>query len=273
MVIKMSSVLPIENPERYKMHLAHWNGKTQPLDDFVKDRSAWESWNTWRSSKNEFNRQFILALIEFYPEPDVWLFGGIFEVLDRGKAINASSYKIRMVEDGQLFVGRLKLRLKRPARSRAFRLENYYADIEVSELLKEPYTGEVFCGYENICHDFTALETIFKTGKPDWKAALENVKGVYLIVDKKTGRKYVGSAYGDSGLWARWACYMGTGHGWTDELTKLIKEEGIDYARANFRFSLLEYRPARTDDNMIIKRESYWKKALNTQGNFGYNKN
>jgi hypothetical protein len=62
------------------------------------------------------------------------------------------------------------------------------------------------------------------------------VKGVYLIVDKKNGKMYVGSAYGDLGIWSRWSCYIGTGHGWNDELTKLIKDNGIQYARDNFQF-------------------------------------
>jgi hypothetical protein len=52
---------------------------------------------------------------------------------------------------------------------------------------------------------------------------------------------------------------METGHGWNDELTQLIDREGITYARQNFRVSLLEYRPARTDDAVIISREIFWK--------------
>jgi hypothetical protein len=102
---------------------------------------------------------------------------------------------------------------------------------------------------------------------------LENVKGVYLISDKSSGKKYVGSAYGDFGIWSRWAVYVGTGHGFNDELTKLISENDTDYARQNFRFSLLEYRSMRIDDNVIINRESFWKEVLLTRGQFGYNKN
>ena len=93
------------------------------------------------------------------------------------------------------------------------KLENYYDQMIVSELLREPYTGEQFPGYEKINHDFAALEVIFRTHRPDWKAALEHIKGVYLITDKSNGKKYVGSAYGDYGVWARWSCYIGTGHG------------------------------------------------------------
>ena len=143
----------------------------------------------------------------------------------------------------------------------------------VSEILKEQYSGEVFCGYENIHHDFIQLEAIFNANRPDWKAALKNIKGVYLIADKSNGKMYVGSAYGDSGIWARWSAYMGTGHGWTDELTRLIKAKGIQYARTNFRLSLLEYRPMKTDDRVLIERETYWKEALLSRGKHGYNKN
>ncbi len=273
MSILLKSIVPLESPDSYKLHLAYWNGDKQPLDAFVRDRAEWDGWNSWRSGKDEFNRDYILALIDFYPEPGIWLFGGIYKVLERGGKAYSHSYKVNIHSCGREFIGRLKLKLKRPSRTRAFRLENYLDQIVVSELLREPYSGEEFCGYENICHDFEVLETIFHTSRPDWKAALQNVKGVYLILDKKTGRKYVGSAYGDFGLWARWACYMGTGHGWNDELTRLIKEEGIEYARKHFRFTLLEYRPARTDDQVILDRECYWKEALNTRGKFGYNKN
>jgi len=83
----------------------------------------------------------------------------------------------------------------------------------------------------------------------------------------------VGSAYGDFGLWSRWACYIGTGHGWSDELTQLIKKEGYAYALENFKVTLLEYRPMKTSDSGIIAREGFWKRALLTRTEYGYNKN
>jgi hypothetical protein len=273
MPLQLSSLLPIANPEDYKAHLACWNRETQPLDVFVRDRGEWDLWNSWRSGKDEFNRAYILSLIDFYPEPGVWLFGGIYKVLSRAQANQSHSYKVEGAQGYDDLVGRLKIRFTRPGRIRAVKLENYYGQMIISELLKESYTGERFPGYESISHDFGTLETIFRTHRPDWKAALENVKGVYLIADKGNGKKYVGSAYGDSGIWARWSCYIGTGHGWNDELTKLITREGLDYARRNFRISLLEYRPAKTDDRVIIEREGYWKEALLSRGQFGYNKN
>jgi hypothetical protein len=180
---------------------------------------------------------------------------------------------VELVESLQELVGRLKVRFKRPGRARAVRLENYYGELVVSEILKECYSGERFPGYEKINHDFRELEMIVRNGREDWKAALENVKGVYVITDKTNRKRYVGSAYGDSGIWSRWACYIGTGHGWNDEMTRLMKQEGINYARKNFVIALLEYRSMRTDDEIIIQRESYWKEVFLSRVPFGYNKN
>jgi len=273
MSIHLSSLLPISDTRDYKVHLACWNGEIQPLNVFVRDRKEWDSWNSWRSAKDEFNRTYILSLIDFYPEPGIWLFGGIYKVLDRSLSNQSHSYTVDLVLDHEDLVGRLKVRFARPGRIRSIKLENYYSQMTVSELLREPYTGEPFPGYEGINHDFGALEAVFKTHRPDWRNALEHIKGVYLIADKSNGKKYVGSAYGESGVWARWSSYIETGHGGNDELTQLISREGLDYARRNFRISLLEYRPAKTDDKVIIERESYWKEALLSRGPFGYNKN
>jgi hypothetical protein len=273
MAIKLADILEFGNPKDYKVHLATWSGRNQPLNVFVSDLDRWEHWNSYRSSKDDFNRKFIFSLMDFYHEPDTWLFGGCYEVIKRLNKTKAKGYEVELTDQFEPFIGRLKLKWKRSGRAKARRLENCIEQFEVSEILPEEYTGEAFCGYENINHDFHVLENIFQAGKPDWKAALANVKGVYVITDRKNGKKYVGSAYGDSGIWSRWSCYMGTGHGHNDELTKLIKKEGMDYARTNFQLSLLEYRPMKTDDHDIIARETYWKETLLSRGDFGYNKN
>ena len=51
------------------------------------------------------------------------------------------------------------------------------------EILREPYSGERIPGYENIDLSFIEAEAIVNNERADWKTALENVKGVYLITD------------------------------------------------------------------------------------------
>ena len=192
--IPISQIIKIDEPRKFKFHAARWNGDSQPLDVYVRDKKEWLLWNTWRSSKDEFSRQYIFSLIDFYPENDMWLFGGIYEVVKRNESPNSHSYEINELIEYSAYVGRLKVKLEKPSRGRAFYLEHHIDKMKVAEVLKQPYSGAVFPGYENINHDFSVLAPIFKNEKPDWKSALKNIKGVYVIMDKSNGKKYVGSA-------------------------------------------------------------------------------
>lgn len=65
------------------------------------------------------------------------------------------------------------------------------------------------------------------------------------MTDKSNGKMYVGSAYGDYGIWSRWE---------------------------TFQFSLLEFYSMKIDNQVVINREQYWKEVLCTCW-FGYNLN
>jgi hypothetical protein len=269
--IRLTDLIPIADPTQYKLHLACANEEgDHPLDDYIINNDNWIGWNEWRGKKDEWTRRYIFSFIEFYLISDSYLFGGVFEVMER----LSDRYVINKVTAFEKWEGRLVCKFHRyqGLRGRAFFLENYLDTFEVLQILPEKYDGEMFCGYENINHSFGALKAIIGKGKQDWKASLEAVKGVYLIIDAKDGRTYVGSAYGDAGIWSRLGCYLTTGHGWNDELVETITEKGIDYALANFKFSLLEVFAYNTADEVILKRESHWKNVMLSR-TFGYNKN
>lgn len=274
--IKLSSIMhiPKGNLNHYKLHLASSNKIEEPLDICLRDGWTNFSWNRWNNPKNDFNRKYIFVLINHYKKAAKWFFGGVFRVLKRSRQ-GEDGYKIQLEDFHKDLIGRLLVGYKRRSGmlGRSFRLETFFDQFVVSEILKEPYTGEEFPGYENIDIDFKALEHIYAVEKTDWKAALENVKGVYLITDISNGKKYVGSAYGAEGIWSRWNSYVRTkGHGGNDDLVRLIKQKGTGYAQKNFKISLLEYRPAKTDDAVIIDRERFWKKVMLSREH-GYNKN
>jgi hypothetical protein len=182
MTIPLNDILNITNPEEYKLHLACWNGDRHPLDEFVADPANWHGWNEWRGPKNDWTRQYVLSFMQFYPRFDMWLFGGAFEVIER----RADGYTLKPVPTFEKYVGRLLASFHRyqDMRGRAFKLESYLKDFTVAEILPQTYIGERFPGFEQINHDFGTLEALFRAERSDWKAALENVKGVYLIVDK-----------------------------------------------------------------------------------------
>lgn len=262
---------------KYKIHLAAYNGYEQPLDVFARDREEWKGWNEWRGGKDDFNREYIIGLIPDYHKIDKYVFGGVFKVIKRYDDWQETEvgYKVELTNQFKSLIGRLVIGFSRyqGLRGRAFLLENFMDSMSIAEILENPYEGEEFPGYDNVRIDFSSLELLVQNQKTDWRVALENVKGIYLIVDKFNGKKYVGSAYGDSGIWSRWCTYINTGHGYNDELVMLIEKNGIDYARKYFQFAILELRSMKTDDDTIINRESFWKEVLLTRGIFGYNKN
>lgn len=103
---------------------------------------------------------------------------------------------------------------------------------------------------------------------------MQNQKGVYLITDTLTNKRYVGSAYGKDMMLGRWKHYAENGHGGNVELVKLVNENGFDYIKKNFRYTILEIYKNITEDDFIISRESFWKEVLLTRNNnFGYNGN
>jgi hypothetical protein len=153
------------------------------------------------------------------------------------------------------------------------KFENHYSSLEVQEILREPYSGRAFPGFEDIDLSFEELETLVRNSRPDWKAALTSIKGVYLISDVSTGKRYIGSAYGDQGIWSRWCAYVASGHGGNVELRALVSDPTLEYCRKAFRFALLESRPAPTPDELILAREAFWKRILLTRGIDGLNRN
>lgn len=208
--------------------------------------------------------------MEFYPRSDAWLFGGAFDVIERRK----NGYKLKADPRLEKYVGRLVACFHRykGLRGRAFMLESFIEQFVVAELLPQVYSGESFPGFERINHEFGTLEAVFDAERADWKAALQSMKGVYVISDQSNGKQYIGSAYGDAGIWSRWACYMGTGHGWNDDLVQLVRTKGRKYARENFQFSILEVMLKSTPDCVVLAREAHWKQALLTRDH-GYNRN
>lgn len=151
-------------------------------------------------------------------------------------------------------------------------METVLPAMSVSSILEEPFAGDPFPGHDRINHSLSDLQAVVAQARADWRIALESMKGVYVIHDKETGQRYVGSAYGDTGIWHRWATYATTLHGGNVGLRELVEAKGEEYYRTNMRFALLEYWSMRTDDAHVLERESYWKEVLHARS-LGHNKN
>ena len=128
-----------------------------------------------------------------------------------------------------------------------------------------------FTDYFDFMLDFHELKEIISNQYRDWKRTLSITKGIYLISDTNSGKLYVGSAYGEDGIWGRWHTYVSTnGHGNNKTLKELIKGDK-NYAN-NFKFSILMLLPSTITADEAIKKERLFKNKLGTNS-FGLNNN
>lgn len=276
MQLMLSDIWRPEAPNRFKVHFARFNQQDQPLRVLARSLDEWRDWQAWHPGRNEFNRPWIFSLAQMPGQPDLWMFGGIWEV--RGifdlRDGGGRRYDVALSDALRPVVGRLKLHRVHRDRGTRLNFENHYEHFAVHEILAEPYTGRDFPGYAAVNLSFQELESLIHHGRQDWATALAHVKGVYLITDAKTKRRYVGSAYGDEGVWSRWRAYVEGGHGGNVELRAIVADHSLDYCRRHFRFTLLEHFDARMDDVSVIARESYWKDVLDTRNvETGLNRN
>lgn len=273
--IPLRDLLGDLDPCQVKTHFAVHDGESHPLDVMVRSWEEWTNWNSWRSGRNDFSRPFIFSMAVSHDRSDRWIFGGVFEVLERYSGVTKGiGYHVALRDDllGR-YIGRLVIDCRIEGRTRRRNFESDLERMAVAEILAERYSGEPFPGHDKIDHSLGELEIIWQQHRQDWRFALQHMKGVYIIRDRCTGKGYVGSACGEQMLYARWSSYVATGHGHNRELRALIKREGRDYAREHLHFSLLDYWSKPVDDQVVLNRESYWKRVLMTQAPYGLNAN
>lgn len=249
------------------------DGSDDPLDLYKTNPDEVNvTWFLWHDDRRYFNvGQTAICLLKL--RGDQWLLTTIKKITRLLDVTDGVGYDAVEVKEYEQYFGRLVVEYHNPCRTMGRKYENVMDELEVVQILNEQYTGNEFPGYENVRLSYPLLKNIVDRQLPGWVDALRNQKAVYLITDTKTGKMYVGSATSQTGmLLQRWSSYAADGHGGNIELRELVKQQGFDYVKENFQYSILENYNARMDDGYILKRESWWKETLCTRTH-GYNKN
>lgn len=144
--------------------------------------------------------------------------------------------------------------------------------LEIADRDKVPFPG-----FDNVLltfHELREMVTDHRYG--DWRTALSQVQGIYLITDSSNGRQYVGKADGTERILGRWKDYASDGHGGNRALRELAQISigaggtRTDHAR-HFVFSLLRVFGPSTSSSEVDAAETHYKKALMSR--FGLNRN
>lgn len=272
--MKVFDLLRIQYPSlearNCKVHLARFNQYEQPLDVFIEGR--FDEWQSWQRSRN-FQREFVLSFVQAGTTTS-WLFVGLYRVKDCQAVATPPAhfiYELERISACEDLVGRLYASSPYTKRNSYVYGETLEAELVVSQLLPRRLSIADFPGYKRVDVPKAQLDIIVRDNIPTWRTALSNVKGIYLISDRKTHQLYVGKADGTEGIWGRWCAYAQNGHGGN---VALKEEFGLSSAdrQADLRFSLLEIADIHSTKDEILAREEHWKSVLMTR-ECGFNRN
>jgi len=257
----------------------HGNKEIPVLETFLNDLPRFEAYQSYQAPK-KFGDSTAIAVFAPYHGTTalflgLWDIQGYLENSDFSEANAVELQKYSLPKDW--FVSLVKYKLKRNVNlddlSERLVIEWGSAtvawvqskDKKVVEIRPEKSVGE-FHSFAEVSLTYQQLLQINRN--PDsnyiWIKALSSVNGVYLIRDTRSGDLYVGSAYGEQGIWGRWTSYARDGHGGNLELRKL------DPSR--FQFSILEIMSATTTVEGVVLCENRWKEKLGTRTH-GLNRN
>ena len=227
---------------------------------------GYDYWAVFTSDKGSLSRFYTLykvnGSVPNTPDlmPENWPIAGSFQ--GTGAYFNLERLDVLKQYEGRLIIDWGK----------ATRMWHQKGTTEKPVVAIQAEAKRQFPGYQNMILSFDQLEEVVQNSIEYelWQTALASVYAVYLIVDTKSGKQYVGSAYGKDGLLGRWRCYVETYHGGNKLMVDLISAKPEQYK--HFQFSILQLLEKTATADEVIQTESLWKKKLQTIA-FGMNDN
>lgn len=268
--IKLNDIFNIKDLQNVKIRFnlmieQNWN----PIELFKNgDISSMLKGHYWNyNSKNSFKKgQITIGFVKIKPNEDYWLLFHIGEITHDLNIKNGVGYKYKTLTEYEKYFGRLIVKFKNNSTQLIRNAESVIHQCEIHQLLPEIFDNDVFPGYDKVNITWDELSRVIK--KENWKTALGNQKGIYLITNASNGKMYVGSAYGNDMILNRWRNYVSTYHG----NNVFLKKIPITDIKENFCFSILEIFKSTTNEQIISERENWWKTVLQSR-KFGYNGN
>lgn len=160
-------------------------------------------------------------------------------------------FNTRRLEQFDDYSGRLVINWGDGTRAWVQRADNQ--DKPIVELRKTKHDPD-FPGFLKFQIALDQVEALYS----GWIQVLRNARGIYLLVRRKSGEQYVGSATGGDGFFGRWLCYQ-DGHGGNVGMRELAADA------AEYDVNILEVAASNALTEEIYERESMWKTKLGTR--------
>lgn len=268
--IYLNDILSLANLDNVKIRFnLMMNDNWNPIEIFKNEDTdtllRGQYWN-YKTKKSYKNGQTTIGLILLNRNENLWLLFHIGKITKDLNILDGMGYEYETSTKYEKYFGRIIVKFKNKSQNMVRNASSVIDECEIDQILPNVFNNDLFPGYDNVNINWQELSQIIS--KENWKTALQNQKGVYLITDTSNGNMYVGSAYGENMILGRWKAYANSYHGGNIGLKRLSKE----HIQNHFRYSILDIFKSTIDDKIIISRESWWKEVLQTR-KFGYNEN
>lgn len=284
-IIRLQDILPLDElrNEGKVLLIRHYHERLTEMSEL----NLIEEYQSFQNKKAFLDCRYIVSFLGGVKNSGI--FYGLYEVEDRYTKEKLPKYskeiekfcikqnpsrdfflKLERLEKFDIFKKRLVINWHVP---RGW--YNTYGEVhdkEVMKILPNNYVDD-FPGLMNIMVPYKSLKKIIENPESHsvWYESLTRLQAIYLILDKNSGNKYIGTTYGEYGLWQRWENYIkGDGTGNNKEL-KALKEKDPEFCY-NFQFSILEVLSKTANQKYCTEKESIWKEKLGSKA-FGLNRN
>lgn len=210
-------------------------------------------------------------IISFIAERNKYAkFVGVWKVINKTPKSNGYNYKTKYLQEFDELSKRLVIEWGDSTRAWAQWLHKQ-GNKEISEILPANFVMD-FPGFYDFTLSYDDLKTMINNpdSNREWYRMLSSISGVYIILDKKSGKQYIGSAYGRGGIWGRWKSYSKNPSGGNKLLIELLSNKPRRYR--SLQFSILRVlEPGSTKDE-VMRQEILAKQKLGSRA-FGLNSN
>ncbi len=268
-MITLQQILNSQSPllENAKVKLVRHKDDREQYRDVIKDKQGLVEYQKEQDKDVFKGCDYIISFIGL--EQKLSLLFGVFKVNGVKTKDGKYYYDLEQIDEFNELEDRLIISWGN--NTRAWHQWYDKQTKEVIEILPHGYVGS-FPGLLDFVLEFDELKKL--TDNPDanyeWHHQLSAVNGIYLILDNKTGKQYVGSANGKNGIWQRWSEYAANYTGGNKEFVALIKQDPQYYR--HFRYSVLQTLPSNITQREIVAIENLYKQKLGSKAH-GLNAN
>ncbi len=232
--------LAMEKSKKSKVwHVYHtYNLEVMHTLETKKDISKYQSYQSSTDKRLGEKDDISVAWVKIEKDENKYVYAGIYkntqnDIVEGGKGRDYKCKKILNAYD--CLIGKLVIHLKEM-------VGRNFIKVKKIDVINEHIQNSIgtYPGHNKVILSFSELKSAILN--PDYKNNWSNVRAVYRWVNKKNGKMYIGSAYGENGLLQRMEAYANKSHGNT-----ILQEANLE----DMHFSIIYAQ----DKDYITKNE------------------